>query len=141
MAATDEPEPSPNDHRIISLLADYDQKLAQYRRALDTGADPAVVTGWFNETQTEKARLERELRAQGAVTGASGATTAAEIDELINSIGDVTAALSTGALDDKATLYKELGLSLTYHPDTASVYARAELAKPRWAADCVGGGT
>jgi hypothetical protein len=67
--------------------------------------------------------------------------TAAQIDELINSIGDVIAALSTGALDDKAALYKELGLSLTYHPDTASVYARAELAKPRWAADCVGGGT
>jgi hypothetical protein len=54
MAATEEPEPSPHDYRTISSLADCDQKLAQYRRALDTGADPAVVTGWINETHTEK---------------------------------------------------------------------------------------
>ena len=58
--------------------------------------------------------------------------TTEEIDKLINSIGDVTAALSTGTYDDKAAQEKEQGLSLTYHPSTASVWARAELANPRW---------
>ena len=39
------------------------QKLAQYRKALDSGADPAVVGQWITETQARKLAADARLRA------------------------------------------------------------------------------
>ena len=33
---------------------------------------------------------------------------------------------------DKAEVYRQLGLRLTYHPDTQKVYAQADLGAHRW---------
>ena len=36
-------------------IAECDRKLAQYRAALDAGANPATVAAWIAETEAEKA--------------------------------------------------------------------------------------
>ena len=40
---------------IASNIAECNQKLAQYRAALETGANPAPVAAWIAETEAEKA--------------------------------------------------------------------------------------
>ncbi len=42
-------------------LADARRKLAQYRAALDGGADPATVTAWISEAATEERSAQAEL--------------------------------------------------------------------------------
>jgi hypothetical protein len=42
-------------------LADCDDRLAKYRSALESGADPVVVSGWMAEVQGERLRAEAEL--------------------------------------------------------------------------------
>jgi hypothetical protein len=44
-------------------LADCDNRLSQYRKALDSGADAAVVAGWMIEVQGERLRAEKQLAA------------------------------------------------------------------------------
>jgi len=53
-----QPPSASQDHAIprelVSLreeIGTCDQKLTQYRAALDSGADPAVVSQWMTETQ------------------------------------------------------------------------------------------
>ena len=38
-------------------------------------------------------------------------------------LGDITTAIRTAHPDDKAQVYRQLGLRLTYHPDTQTVHA------------------
>ena len=43
--------------------AECDRKLAQYRAALDAGADPATVARWITETEAERAGCQATRRA------------------------------------------------------------------------------
>jgi site-specific DNA recombinase len=129
----------PETSRTDALLAECDRELAQYRAALAAGADPAIVTKWINETQAMRARLQGQLRRPQ--TPAIGRyMTADEINEMLDQLGDVGEVLRSADLTDKAALYRDLGLNLTFNPTAQSVYVRADLGKERWAADCVGGG-
>lgn len=44
------------DAEIAAKIAECDRKLAQYRAALDAGAEPASLVRWITETETERAR-------------------------------------------------------------------------------------
>jgi len=62
-------------------IGSCDQKLAQYRAALDSGADPAVVGQWITETQARKlaagavrARVRRRSSARCGHLAATGPT-------------------------------------------------------------------
>ena len=47
--------PAATDYDTTSKVADRGRKLAQYRAALDAGANPATVAPWIAETEAEKA--------------------------------------------------------------------------------------
>lgn len=47
--------PASAEEATASKIAECDRKLAQYRAALDAGANPATVAGWIAETEAEKA--------------------------------------------------------------------------------------
>ena len=49
-----------------------------------------------------------------------------EITRHLAAIGDMTSELATASPADKASLYGQLGLSLTYHPDADRVDVRAQ---------------
>jgi site-specific DNA recombinase len=64
IAATTVPEipARPADAQHELELAACDRKLAQYRAALDAGADPASIARWITETEAEHARLRIQVR-------------------------------------------------------------------------------
>ncbi|MFJ8386675.1 zinc ribbon domain-containing protein [Streptomyces sp. NPDC094438] len=46
-------------------IADCDRRIAHHRAALDRATDPELVSGWINQTQAEKAAVERRLSETG----------------------------------------------------------------------------
>ena len=79
-----------------------------------------IVTGWIAETQAQRATAESRLSR-----AAAPAPDPEEITQQLAVIGDVTSELATADPADKASLYGQLGLSLTYHPDAGRVEVKA----------------
>uniref|UniRef100_A0AAU2V0N0 Recombinase n=1 Tax=Streptomyces sp. NBC_00003 TaxID=2903608 RepID=A0AAU2V0N0_9ACTN len=94
-------------------IADCDRRIAQYRAALDRGTDPELVTGWINQTQTEKAAAQRQLSE--TTTARRTVLTEPEIRDLVEQLGDTTSALTSADPEDKQRLYEALGLNLVYY--------------------------
>jgi site-specific DNA recombinase len=106
-------------------LRECDERLAQYREALDAGADPAIVAGWIRELQAERRRLEHQLRGYGPAPVWSPE----DIRRLVDSLGDVTRVLRRADPEKKADLYASLGLGLTYLPDQRKVRVEVDLTR------------
>ncbi|WP_154936161.1 hypothetical protein [Micromonospora palomenae] len=65
----------------------------------------------------------------------------AEITTLVNPLGDITAVLRDADPADKAEVYRQLGLRLTYRPETQTVRAEVDLSAHRRIFIGVRGGT
>ncbi|MFI7453680.1 recombinase family protein [Nonomuraea sp. NPDC049714] len=140
LAAMAEQAIDPNEAALIGLrkrLSKCDRKLGQYRSALDAGGDPIEISSWINETKSERARLEGELKAVPAAQRIS----VAEIRSMIEEVGDLVRLVADADPDDKAELYNQLGLKLTYYPEKQYVEARIKPEPPHVRAVCVRGGT
>ena len=115
-------------------LVDCDHRLDRYRAALEAGADPAVVAGWMAEVNAERLVADREL---ATVQAGTLQVTEVELRELIAGVADGVKLLASAEPGDKAELYAELGVRLTFEPVRGVVVAEA--------APCttvrVGGGT
>ncbi|MGR6320690.1 hypothetical protein Q2K19_22350 [Micromonospora soli] len=98
-----------------TIINECDAKLERYRAALDAGADPAVVTGWIAQTQTERARAEAELDANAG--NSPRQMSRAEIRDLVTALGDIAAVLRDADPADKAKVYRQLGLRPTCQPE------------------------
>ncbi|WP_206185060.1 recombinase family protein, partial [Thermoactinospora rubra] len=105
---------------LTKKITACDRKLTQYRAALDAGADPVEVTRWINETKQERARLEGDLRT----TPRQQRLSQEEIIELLQRVGDLAQAVVAADPGDKAELYKQLGLKMTYYPQRQLVEAK-----------------
>ena len=113
-------------------IADCDHKLAQYRRLVEAGADPADIVAWINETKARRVRAEQDL----AVAGPHADLTTDEIEGMLADVPDKVAMLTQADPATNQRLYAELGLTLTYQPDDHLV--RVE-ARPAWESVRVGG--
>ncbi|MEH1028556.1 recombinase zinc beta ribbon domain-containing protein [Micromonospora profundi] len=122
-----------------AIISECDAKLERYRAALDAGADPAVVTGWIAQTQAERARAEPDLRVNAGT--APRRMSRAEITALVDALGDIAAVLRDADPADKAEVYRQLGLRLTYRPETQTVRAEVDLSAHRGPMGRVRGGT
>jgi site-specific DNA recombinase len=114
-------------------LDDCDTRLARYRSALESGADPGVVAQWIAEVQGDRLRAEQLL--------AELASSAFDVDQVrarIEELGPMGPVLETANPVTKADLYAGLDLRLTYRPADNLVVAEAELM---CATERVGGGT
>ncbi len=120
-------------------LAACDRKLAQYRAALDAGADPASIARWITETEAERARLR--LLTRQAVPQQTMSKD--EIAAIVNGLADLLAVLRDADPADKAEIYSQLGLRLIYQP--ADLIVRTEVnvvrAGQHWSFERVRGGT
>ena len=128
-AQPDEPRP---DEAAQREIAECDAKLRQHRAALEAGADPVLVTSWMNETQAKRAAAEARLRKP---TGRRRMTRD-EITSLVKAIGDVMQVLKDADPADKAEIYGQLGLTLTYHPNGKRVVAEARPASIMYVGAC-----
>ena len=110
-----------HQHRLDQArrsLDDARRRLAQYRAALDGGADPATVTAWITESATEErsalAQLE-DLTAQ-----AMAPLSVLEALAVVDRLGGMPGLLLQADQSDRAALYAALGVSATYDPTTRS---------------------
>jgi site-specific DNA recombinase len=130
LAAAQEEEISPEVASLGDDIAQCDRQLAQYRAALDSGGDPAVVGRWITETQAKKLAAEARLHASTSTQAAPGRMTREQIAATVNAITDLMTALRHAAPADKAAIYAGLNLRLTYSPNhPKTVTARAEIGQ------------
>ena len=114
-------------------VAECDAKLDRYRAALDAGADPAVVAGWIAETQPERLRAEQHQQTATTAKTPDKAShpTEEELFAIIDELGDLVTALRDADPEHKLEVYRNLGLHLTYNPETQTVRASVDLAAHR----------
>ncbi|MGW6494978.1 recombinase family protein [Nonomuraea angiospora] len=128
----------PNEAALIDLrkrLSRCDRKLSQYRSALDAGGDPIEISSWINETKSERARLEGELKAAPAAQRIS----VAEIRSMIEEVGDLVRLVGEAEADDKAELYTQLDLKLMYYPKS-NMWRPGSNRNPHMCVRCVSEG-
>jgi len=116
-------------------LADCDRRLTRYRGALESGADPSVVTTWIAEVQAE--RLAAEVELDRATGHRNGRLSREQLDTLVNGLGNLLDVLANAAPEDRAEVYAKLGLRLTYDPARRVVIAESD----PWGKVSVGEGT
>jgi site-specific DNA recombinase len=134
LAAASEPDDGAVARREAARrrVDDCDARLARYRAALEAGADPVVVAGWIAEVEGERLGAERELGA----TVPQEKLTKGQVRALVKGLRDVVRALAQADPEDKAAIYAELGIRLTYHPGGRVVVESRPCTEER-----VGGGT
>ncbi|GAB3129507.1 hypothetical protein [Microbispora hainanensis] len=101
-------------------IAECDRKLAQHRAALEAGADPVLVTQWIAETQTQRVAAQAQLRQASGRRRMSKE----EIDAVVTALGDLVKVLQEADPVDKADIYSQIGLRLTYRPQKRLVEAQ-----------------
>jgi hypothetical protein len=105
-----------DDARKIALteqIHDCDRRLGQYQAVLDEGADAKVVARWMAQVHRERANLQTQL----GHTIPGGKLTSSQVRALVDALRDIVAVLADADPQDKADLYGELGVNLTYHPE------------------------
>jgi len=115
-------------------LADAEKRLRRFQDAIAAGIDPGAVVDAINEAQAQRAAAQAELQGAAART----AVTEAEVYAMIDSLGDVGAALKKSKPESLERLYRELRLELRYQPRERAV--DVQLA-PRVVSACVRWGT
>ncbi|MFD0884120.1 recombinase family protein, partial [Streptosporangium algeriense] len=110
----------PGTEAANQRISECDRKLAQHRAALEAGADPVLVTQWMAETQAQRAAAQAQLRQ----TGARRRMTREEINTVMNALGDLVQVMQEADPVDKAEIYAQIGLRLTYRPQKRLVEAQ-----------------
>ena len=99
-------------------LADAETRLSRLRAAIEAGADPAALVESLNAAQEQRAAAQAELR----VTKPDPARlTDAEIYAMVDSLGDVGAALNRANPDRMCRIYDSLRLEMVYDRDERAV--------------------
>jgi hypothetical protein len=124
---------------VEEQIAACDRRLAQYRAALDAGADPASVAKWITETEAQRARLRPLARQDGP----RPSMTREEIESVVTALADMLGVLRDAEPADKADIYARLGLKLTYQPADQVVRTEVNLLSvaQHWSFESVRGGT
>ena len=130
-----EPDPAmlEREAALRKAIADCDRKLANYRALLDTEDAGTVAAGWIADTQRQRRALEHQLGQH--IPGDQ--LTTDQVKALVHALKNIVQVLSEADIIDKADLYEELGIELTYHPDGRV----AVETRPRRLEVRVGGGT
>jgi hypothetical protein len=114
------------------VIAEAEVKLARYRAALESGTDPALITTWTAEVTAAKAEAQAKLR------GLRGRQrpTKDEIATLVTTAGSVMHVLRQADGRDKAAVYHQLGLRLTYQTEPKAVIADAQPSAIMYETEC-----
>jgi site-specific DNA recombinase len=115
-------------------LSEANSKVAALVTAVESGVAVEDLTAALRRRTAERDELKARLeRAESPC-----AMTAAQISELVEALGGLSAVLGEAAGAERAQVYASLGLRLDYDPDLRRVKAPADLSR---VAGCVRGGT
>jgi DNA invertase Pin-like site-specific DNA recombinase len=115
---------------LQAKIADHDRKISQYRASLDAGGDAAVIGPWIAQEQAKRVAAQAEIRA---LTGRR-TMSREEITAMVTALSDLAQVLNDADPADKAEIYTQLGLTLTYRPQNRLVEAtvRPALNMCKW---------
>ncbi|GAB3852157.1 recombinase family protein [Dactylosporangium cerinum] len=130
--ATGPAGPDPTREAANFTIAECDIKLQRYRAALEAGADPAVVTTWIAQVEQERAAAEALLAAGLGTATRQRRMSRDEISDLVAGLADAIAILRRADPADKAEVYRQLGMRLTYDPETQTVDVQTNVGRPPW---------
>ncbi|HJQ90470.1 MAG TPA: recombinase family protein [Acidimicrobiia bacterium] len=129
-AAQPDSDQEAQERQIKERIRKLDQELDSYRAIVRTEPEAASAVGrWIAETNQERRRLEALLGRSPTVT-----LTAEDIKALVASLQDITATLAAADPADKAKVYAEMGIDITYHQDGRVVFE----SRPRVVESSVG---
>jgi site-specific DNA recombinase len=129
----------PQIAQLRSQMAACDARIARYQATLDAGGDPTVIAGWTSKVQAERLALQAQLRGlDGRVPQRMSRS---EIAELVDQLGNIAKALRRADPQDKAEIYRALGLRLSFDPAEQKVRAETRLGPDRRLMGGVGEGT
>jgi site-specific DNA recombinase len=124
---TESQDPSDTDQDAIrsrAHLAECNTKLARHRAALEQGADPKIVTGWIAEVEAERRHALAVLNQPKPRPAQR--MTHDQINDLVSQLGAIVGVLREADPTDRADVYQQLGLRLTYHPTQQKVRVQAQ---------------
>jgi hypothetical protein len=109
-AQLEDPAASTKAEAARARVAEYDAQISRYRANLDAGGVPAVTGPWIAETQAKKVTAQAEIRTATGHRQLSRDDIAAIVAAFAQAVREADPA-------DKAKLYAQLKLTLTYQPD------------------------
>jgi hypothetical protein len=99
-------------------------KMARYRAAIDAGGDVEEIGQWINAAKAERLLAVAALCA----TPPSACMTREEISAIVERFTSIAAVIRDADPADKAEIYREINLMLTYEPEEQIVRAQAHLS-------------
>jgi hypothetical protein len=123
-------EAAGDDEKTARKIAACDANLAQYRAALDAGASPATIAAWIRRDRSRTG----DVRTRNASVCGTPRMSEAEIRAIVHKLADIAGVLQDADPDDKAAIFRQLGLKLTYHQGRQLVEARID-APQHWYSD------
>jgi DNA invertase Pin-like site-specific DNA recombinase len=111
-----------------ALLKTYDAKLATYRAALEAGADPATVGEWIAEVKAQRAAITAQANmARTTAEPNERRLNEEEIAGIVRTLGSMRTVIQAADPAEKARVYSQLGLRLTYQPEKHEIRAQINL--------------
>jgi len=133
-AGTD-PDTARKRQDLAQQLTTCQTKIARYRQALDAGADPTMVAAWTADVVAERARLALAIDQLTP----TGPVAHSDVTALVEAMSSLSTRLRRADPHDRADLYLQLGLHLSYEPAKKEV--RAHLDPDPCSYERVRGGT
>jgi hypothetical protein len=128
-----DPESEARQAALREQIRSCDRRLERYRALLDAGEAVPTVATWIAEVERERKTAQADL---GRVMP-GGKLTKSQARALVEALRDIADVLANADPEDRAQLYAELGVTLTYHTSGRV----AVEALPRGLEVRVGGGT
>ena len=130
-AALAAPQPAAPAQDTQAAIAGCDARLARYQAALDAGADPQTIAGWTRQVKAERAaalaRNASQARSQPS------RLTDGDIRDLIAALGNLRGIIRDAEPAEKAAIYDQLGLKVTFKPGEARIRAEVTIAPENYA--------
>ena len=98
-------------------LATAEAKLRRHQAAIEAGIDPAALVDAINQAHAEHVAAQAELNERPATQE----LTRQDIETMIDSIGDIGAALTEAEPQNLTALYDTLRLQMVYDPSSQVV--------------------
>ncbi|MGH3340371.1 MAG: hypothetical protein ACRDPL_16300, partial [Propionibacteriaceae bacterium] len=117
-----QPDDAPAVEAARRVIAECERKLARHRAALEAGADPALVS-WSREVQQQRTVAEARLANLASRRGANRRMSRDDIHAMVDTLGGLLDVLRHADPADKAEVYRELGVRLTYNHTEHTVLA------------------
>lgn len=135
VAQVSPPEATAHDGAVIAAIADCDLRIERLMQSVEQASMPMEwVSRRIVDLRNERDRLEKRFPTRSHWRPLS----AGEIEAMATALGGLMRTLQNASPADRAAVYDQLGLRLTYEPASNQVRAEVDLARgPRG----VGGGT